>query len=344
MSFSDEHIRRYDGSTVVYVDDEPDNLTSLEMHLEDVFDLQTYEDPFQALEVVRKQDDISVLLVDQVMPRMTGLELAREAKQIRPTVICVMITGNATKKLAIDAIKNGVFWDFIEKPVDFGSEEMRQKIIHAIQEHLLQKTKIDYRQGTLELLANLIDDKDGHTHRHSKYVTELAVKLGRKLNMTEREIVMIREGSMIHDIGKISIPDDILKKPGRLTTLERKIIMTHAARGGAIIEKIPQLRELACMARDHHERPDGTGYPEGKKIEDISMMTSIVALADFYEALSSRRPYKEPWAIPEIVKEITRNKGTQFRSEVVDALFEVLEDDGLIDSEELEKAIASVAA
>lgn len=327
---------RYKGNTVVYVDDELDNLMSFEMHVEDYFDFAVYEDPREALEYIVSDDSVSVVLIDQVMPHLSGMQLVQEIKKQKPSLICMMITGNATKQLAIEAVKENLFWDFFEKPIDFGSSEMRQKIVNGIQQHLFEKTKTDFREGTLELLANLIDDKDGHTHRHSIHVTEWAVKIGRKMNLSERELVMLREGSLIHDIGKISIPDDILKKPGRLSALERKIIMTHAARGGDLIERVPQLRELASMARDHHERPDGKGYPMGKKAEEIPLLTSIVALADFFEALSSKRPYKEPWVIKDIVMEVEMNRNTQFKGEVVDALFEVLAEEQFIDFETIQ--------
>ncbi len=321
---------KYKGNTVIFVDDEIENLDSFRFNLDDTFEIKTYLNPLDALKSCHEPHNYTVLLVDQVMPQMSGIELAKEMKALVPSLTCIMITGNATKQLAIDAIKNGSFWDFLEKPVDFGSEKMRKTLMQAISTSLLEKTKVDYRMGTLELLANLIDDKDGHTHRHSRKVTQWAMDIGRYMKLSEKEMLMLKEGSMIHDIGKISIPDDILKKPGRLSHLERKIIMTHAARGGDILDQIPQLKELSSMARDHHERPDGKGYPRGLKGDEIPLLTSIVALADFFEALSSHRPYKEPWVMEEIVKEIAINKSTQFPEKVVDALFDVLEEKGLM--------------
>ena len=111
-----------------------------------------------------------------------------------------------------------------------------------------------------------------------------------------------------------------------------------------IIDKIPQLRELSTMARDHHERPDGKGYPRGIKGDEIPLMTQIVALADFYEALSSKRPYKEPWQVKDIVKEIKMVRGTQFREDTVDALFAVLKDIGVLTEEVMEQVTKELAA
>lgn len=344
MTLPEQKRKRFENARIIYVDDEVDNLTTFELHLEDEFDILTFTDPREALEAAKSDPNLAVLVVDQVMPQLTGLELATEIKKLRPSVSCMMITGNATKQLAIESVRNRVFSEFLEKPVDFTALEIRQKIVAAFQEHILERTKTEFRLGTLELLASLIDDKDGHTHRHSKHVTEWSLKIASKFNFNEKELMMIREGAMIHDIGKVSIPDDILKKPGRLSALERKIIMTHPARGGDIIEKIPQLRELATMARDHHERPDGLGYPRGLKGDEIPLMTQIVALADFYEALSSKRPYKEPWQVKDIVKEIKAVRGTQFREDVVDALFAVLQDIGLVNDEIMQQVTKELAA
>ncbi len=335
--------RRFEGTKFLYVDDEPDNLTGFRLHLEEYFDILTESDPRKALDRIQDEPDLAVLIVDQVMPFMTGMELAEAAHKLNPTLTCIMLTGNATKQLAIDSVRTRLFWEFMEKPVDFSSTEIHQTFISAIQEHLLQRVKHDYREGTIELLAHLIDDKDGHTHKHSERVTNWAVRIGERMGLSERDLMVVREGAMLHDIGKISIPDDILKKPGRLTELERKIIMTHPGRGGELLERIPQLRELAFIARDHHERPDGSGYPKGLARDEVPLMASIVALADFFEALSSRRPYKDPWPMGKIVTECARLRDQQFPSAVIDVLFELLEEDGLMTQAEI-KACCQEAA
>jgi len=335
--------RRFENIKILYVDDEADNLEAFKLHFEDQFEIEAFTDPVEALKCVKRDPDLAVLLIDQVMPKMTGLEFATQAKKIRPTLTCVMITGNATKKLAIESIRTRLFWEFLEKPVDFSAAGTEQLLINAISEHLLSKVKDEYHRGTVLLLANLIDDKDGHTRAHSARVTKWSLKVGKKFDLSERELVCLREGALLHDIGKISIPDDILKKPGRLSELERKIIQTHPGRGGQLLDKVPQLKELADMARYHHERPDGKGYPKGLKGDEIPLLAQIVAIADFYEALNAKRPYKDPWPIEKIVAEIISVRGQQFSEKVVDALLEVLEEDGLIAAgkiEELRQAAA----
>ena len=344
MSINPKKSKRFEGVKFLYVDDERDNLIAFEQQFDSVFEILSETDPKKALETIQKEENLGVLLVDQIMPKMTGLELAAEAKKIRPSVICIMITGNATKKLAMDSIKNHAFWDFLEKPINFSSTEIRQLFVDAFQEYLMGKLKRDYHFGTVQLLSQLIDDKDGHTQRHSERVTDWALKIAKKFNLSDKEMIQIREGALLHDIGKVSIPDDILKKPGRLSALERKIIMTHPARGGYLLERVPQLRELAPIARFHHERPDGNGYPKGLKGEEIPLLASIVALADFFEALSAKRPYKDPWAISDIVAEIARVRGEQFPEECVDALFTVIEEEGLLEHEKVIEILKTTKA
>jgi len=334
---------RFKDLKIVYVDDEESNLFAFEGLLNHRFEILTFNAPGKALTYIETHSDVAVAILDQVMPQMTGLELAEVVKKIRPTLTCIMLTGNATKQLAIDSVERQVFYKFLEKPIDFGSERFKEILIEGIQNHLLDKTKLEFREGTLELLANLIDDKDGHTHFHSQRVAEWSVRIGKQMNMSDRDQVLLYEGALIHDLGKISIPDDILKKPGKLTPLERRIIMTHPGRGGDLIDRIPQLRELSTMARDHHERPDGKGYPRGLKGEDIPVLASIVALADFFEALSSRRAYKEPWEMSKIIEEIELNRGTQFREDVVVALYAALKDEGLWDTEVAKFRLAAVS-
>lgn len=326
---------KYQKSKLLFVDDEPENLLTFKLNLEDDFDVMVTTSPLEALEIIKRESDIALMFVDQVMPEMTGIELALEAKKINSTVTMIMLTGNATKQLAIESVRTKVFWEFLEKPVDFGSADMKQMIFSGVQASLLQKANKGYREGAIQLIAKLIDDKDGHTHKHSARVQEWSLKLARKFNLTEHEMMIVKEGALLHDIGKISIPDDILKKPGRLSALERKIIMTHPGRGGDLLESIPHLAELAPLARYHHERHDGKGYPKGLKGDEIPLLCAIVALADFYEALSSKRPYKDPWNTAEIVKEILMQREKQFSAQVVDAFFEVLKDEGIVTHEQI---------
>ncbi|MEZ4847015.1 MAG: response regulator, partial [Bdellovibrionota bacterium] len=152
---------KYQKTKLLFVDDESENLLTFQLNLEDDFDVVTTTSPKRALQLISEDKSIAMMFVDQVMPEMTGMELAIEAKKENPDVTMVMLTGNATKQLAIESVRTKVFWEFLEKPVDFASPHMKQMIFSGIQAHNLSKTNRDYREGAIALVAKLIDDKDG---------------------------------------------------------------------------------------------------------------------------------------------------------------------------------------
>lgn len=340
MKELDISIKKYEDVKILFVDDEFDNLESFALNFEDDFNILTEQDPKKGLETAINTDELAVLLVDQVMPDLTGLELVEKVKKKKPMLTCVMITGNATKELAISAIKTRKIWDFIEKPINFGDRSTKQIIVGAIQEYCLNKLKIDYQSGTVELLATLVDERDGYTHQHSRRVAELSMKVAEHFDISERDLVKLRHGSLLHDIGKIGIPDNILKKPGRLSELEREVIKAHTTKGARVVEKVPELCEIGFILEYHHERVDGKGYPKGLKGDDIPLLAQIVHICDFFDALSSERPYKKPWTTAEIAGEIEYLKGKAFRSDVAAAMYSVLIKEKLLKKSELEEAIS----
>jgi putative nucleotidyltransferase with HDIG domain len=333
-------IKKYEDVKILFIDDEFDNLESFALNFEDDFQILTEQDPKKGMQAALDTKELAVLLIDQVMPDMTGLEIVEMVKKQRPLLTCVMITGNATKELAIQAIKTRKIWDFIEKPINFGDRSTKQIIIGAIQEYCLNKLKVDYEQGTVELLARIIDERDGYTHEHSRRVMELSMKIASHFDISERDLVKLRQGALLHDVGKVGIPDNILKKPGRLSDLEREVIKAHPTKGARLLEKVPQLQEISFILESHHERPDGKGYPRGLKGEEIPLLAHIVHICDFFDALSSVRPYKKSWTTAEIAAEINYLKGKEFHPDVADAIYKVLVEENLITKEQLDEAMS----
>ncbi len=331
--------RRYEGIIIYYVDDEWDNLNSAAINLEEEFSIETEQDSEKALKEIQSGKPIHVLIVDQVMPKVTGMQLAEAMKKKNPLVPCIMITGFATKDLAIEAIRGRLLYDLLEKPVDFSTNEAKRLLIGAIQEYLLRSLRAEYEAGTVDLLARVIDERDGYTHQHSQRVKELSCKTARKFDLPEKDIVRIAQAALLHDVGKIGIPDAILKKEGKLTLTEKDIMQSHPERGARLVEQIDQLKDIADIIRYHHEAPNGNGYPHRLKGKDIPLPAAIVHVCDFFDALQSDRPYKKGWPVIEIVKEIHSLRGEEFDSEVVDAFFAVLLEDGLISENELSKSI-----
>ncbi|HEY8239814.1 MAG TPA: HD-GYP domain-containing protein, partial [Kiritimatiellia bacterium] len=172
---------------------------------------------------------------------------------------------------------------------------------------------------TLEALIAMLDAKAHETGIHSTRVRDLAMTLARYLGLPERDVEVIGRGALLHDIGKIAIPDSILHKAGPLTEEERKIMRTHPEIGYRILRSSPFLEESAEIVRSHHEWYDGTGYPRGIKGEDIAVGARIFSLVDAYDAMRSGRVYNKARSVGETITEIKKHAGKQFDPHVVEA-------------------------
>ena len=179
----------------------------------------------------------------------------------------------------------------------------------------------DVRLDALRRLGLAAEYRDDNTYEHTQRVAALSARLGARLFLADRKVELIRQGAPLHDIGKIAIPDSILLKPDRLTEEEFEVIKTHAAVGASILsEGRSDLLETAeRIAGSHHERFDGSGYPDGLAGQDIPIEGRLVAVADVFDILVHERPYKEEWAVEDAAAEIAKNAGTQFDPDVVQA-------------------------
>ena len=184
-------------------------------------------------------------------------------------------------------------------------------------EHNMQQLESSY-DVTLEALGHALDLKDAETEGHSKRVTAYTLALGRAVGLRETELRVVGRGAFLHDIGKMAIPDAILRKPARLTPEEQIIMRTHCERGYQMIRKIPYLQEAAEIVYSHQEHFDGSGYPRGLRGEQIHIGARIFAVADTFDAITSNRPYRKANTMEAARKEILRCAGTQFDPSVVD--------------------------
>lgn len=183
----------------------------------------------------------------------------------------------------------------------------------------------DHTVGTLAALAAAVDAKDSYTARHSLMVADYAEAIGRRLGLSAGQLEVLERACLIHDIGKIAVPEAILLKPGRLDAEEFEVIKCHAVRGAEIVESIPFLRPSADAVRHHHERYDGRGYPDGLEGEEISVLARVLAVADTFDAMTSDRPYRRGLSIEEAREELERCIGNQLCPTAVPALLEAIE-------------------
>lgn len=177
-------------------------------------------------------------------------------------------------------------------------------------------------------LSSIMEYKDSYTAYHQKRVSELSQEIAKEMNLPKDKIEAIKTGALLHDIGKISIPGEILNKPGRLSVLEMNIVKTHPINGYNMLKNIDFPSEVLEIVEEHHERLDGSGYPEGLKDKEISLPVRIVSVADVVEAMVSHRPYRPPLGIDKALKEIEENKGTKYDENVVEVCIKLFRERG----------------
>ncbi|MGH2976799.1 MAG: GAF domain-containing protein, partial [Gaiellaceae bacterium] len=217
---------------------------------------------------------------------------------------------------------------------DFGERELRLlgglarqaklAIANASSYEGLERTFV----STVEALANALEASDEYTSKHARWITDLSLRVGRELGLDERGLKRLELGALLHDIGKIGIPSDVLAKPGRLTAQERKLVETHPELGEGIIAPIDRLQEVRPIVRHCHERWDGRGYPDRLVGEDIPLESRIIFVCDAYHAMTTDRPYRRRLSRHEAVRRLTEASGSQFDPKVVRAVLRVLEQPG----------------
>lgn len=196
-------------------------------------------------------------------------------------------------------------------------------------EHSLQNLE-EHSLGTLQALVAAVDAKDSYTASHSLSVTDYAVAIGKRLRLSAEQLADLERASLLHDIGKIGIPESILLKPSRLTAEEYEVIKRHSVSGAHIIESIPFLRSLVAIVRHHHEQWDGSGYPDGLAGPQIPLLARVLAVADAFDAMTSDRPYRPGMRLAAARQELLRYRGLQFDPAVVDALLEAVDAEEIV--------------
>jgi len=244
----------------------------------------------EALSLIDRME-VDLILIDAVMPEPDGYEVCRRLKENEDTrtIPVIILTSSDNRNDKIRAIEAGAD-DFMMTPPD--RIELMARIQSLLRERALNR-KLTSIESVLISMANAVEAKDVYTQGHSVRVSDMAVTLGKKMNLSEGEIDALRLGGILHDIGKIGVPGEILNRPGRLTPDEFEIVKTHPEASCNICQPLQKTLGLALdVIRHHHEKLDGSGYPDGLQGEDISVIARIAGVVDIFDALIANRPYR----------------------------------------------------
>jgi putative nucleotidyltransferase with HDIG domain len=287
-----------------------------------------------------EKDTADLVLSDMVMPEMDGLTLVEGLHKSQPDIPVIMVTAMHDLSTALEAIRRGAY-DYILKP--FEKDQLHLSVRRAIEHRRLVLENRNYQRNleklveertaqltgaleqlersyddTLEALGGALDLKDAETEGHCKRVTAFTIAIAKAMKVDPAILPQIARAAFLHDIGKMAIPDHILRKPGPLNPEEREIMRTHCEIGYNMVTRIPFLREAAEIVLSHQEYFDGTGYPRGLRGEEIPLGARIFAVADALDAMISDRPYRKALPIRHAEEEIQRCSGTQFDPKVVE--------------------------
>ena len=359
--------------SILVVDDEEAILDIMTIVLaREGYDLHTASSAEEGLKKLREIPDLSLIISDQIMPGMTGVEFLEQALSIRPDAQRVLLTGFTDTDAIINAINKGRIHLYISKP--WRKEELLYTInqLLAKAELVMENKRLDelvkkqnaelvelnrdleakvrlktidldrraeelkasYEKiqmildGTVLAMSRIVESRDPYTAGHQQQVTQIASIIAEKISLPPERVEAIRISAALHDIGKISVPSEILTKPSRLTDLERELVKTHSQNAYDILKAIDFPYTIADIILQHHERMDGSGYPQGLKGEEILLEARIVAVADVLEAMSANRPYRPALGFEAAMEEITRHRGLLYDENVVDACLEIYRENG----------------
>lgn len=295
------------------------------------------------------ENDYSLVITDITMPGMSGLEMIPHIKRLSPHTVVVMISGMQTAENAIEALRLGAF-DYLVKPFDL--HHVKAAVGRALDHYELVAAKHRYEnhleelvekraedldkalgsleeayRATLKALTSALESRDSETHGHSERVVIFSLRLGTEYGLDKEQMKTLEFGSLLHDIGKIGVPDHILLKPAKLTDVEWIKMREHPSHGQRILRGIEFLDGPARVVGQHQEKWDGSGYPLGLRGDAIELCARIFAVADAFDAMTSDRVYRRAGTYEAAAQELDESSGIQFDPEVVEAFHRIPRDD-----------------
>ena len=325
------------GYKVIAVDDEQGILDSLSIFMHrSGYSFRGVTNPLEAIELV-KNEHFDLMILDYLMEPIHGDKVVEEIRKFDKELYILLLTGHKDLAPPLETIKRLDIQGYCEKSdkfdqllllVESGIKSVKQmNEIKRINEELananekLERAYLD----TVQTLRYTVEAKDPYTRGHSDRVSEYSVLIGEKMGLSEENIKTLRVGGLFHDIGKIGIPDSILLKTDKLSDDEYSEIKNHPSIGAHILGAASIFKNIIPIVKHHHERFDGRGYPSGLKGDEIPFLARIAAVADTFDAMTSKRSYRNALDLQFVKEEIQRCKGTQFDPQIADVFLDILD-------------------
>lgn len=325
------------GYKIIVVDDEEGIIDSLSIFLKrSGYEFTGVTDPMEAIEKV-KNEHFDLMLLDFIMTPIHGDQVVEEIRKFNKELYILLLTGHKDLAPPLETIRRLDIQGYCEKSdkfdqllllVESGIKAISQMNVIKDMNNKLQDTYEQLERAYMESIQTLrytVEAKDSYTRGHSDRVSEFSVLIGKYLGLSEEEIKTLRIGGLFHDIGKIGVPDSILLKEGKLTDDEYSEIKNHPTIGAHILSTATIFQNIIPIVKHHHEKYDGFGYPGKLKGEEIPYFARIAAVADTFDAMTSKRTYRDALPLDVVISEITRCKGTQFDPKIADVFLDILE-------------------
>lgn len=324
---------------IIAIDDEAGIIDSLSIFLKRTnYDFVGITDPIEGIERIRNEH-FDLLLLDFMMTPLHGDDVVEEIRKFNKELYILLLTGHKDLAPPLETIKRLDIQGYCEKSdkfeqllllIESGIKSIEQ--MHEIKRinEMLKESKEQLERAYLDTIQSLryaVEAKDPYTRGHSDRVSEYAVLIGRKMGLPEDEIKTLQIGGLFHDIGKIGVPDSILQKEAKLTDDEYSQIKNHPSIGAHILGEAEAFKDIIPIVKHHHERFDGRGYPSRLSGEEIPLLARITAVADTFDAMTSKRSYRNALDIQYVKEEIERCKGTQFDPKIAEVFLEILNND-----------------
>lgn len=324
---------RHAGSVLV-VDDETASATLVGRLLRrDSYSVETAHDGATALMLI-EQHHFDLVLLDVVMPGLSGFDVCRRIKENPRTrlIPVVLMTGLQDRESRITGINAGAD-DFLSKPLDISELRARVRSLISLKRYT---DELDSAEQVILSLAKTIEARDRYTEGHCERLARYATALGARLGLDADDLDALRQGGFLHDLGKIAVPDSVLLKPGPLTPDEREVIMRHTLVGDELCSKLKGLHKIQPIVRFHHERLDGSGYPDGLCGDQIPLLAQVLSVVDIYDALTTDRPYRRAMSIARALEELAAEVRQGWRRPNLVQVFTVMAESGELNESGLE--------